>query len=125
MIDLIPRTGISLLCSDYKILSKVLTNRLKLVISSVISNAQSCGVPGRFSGESVSMLQDIVDYANLNDIGAAPFCHWIKRKRLIVLIGHLDAESVGAYALWSSFSVLGSSIVFGYFLTGLGQWFYW
>ena len=71
MIDLIPRTGISLLCSDYKILSKVLTNRLKLVISSVISNAQSCGVPGRFSGESVRMLQDIVDYANLNDIGAA------------------------------------------------------
>jgi exonuclease III len=62
---------ISLLCTDYKILSKVLTNRLKPVISSVISNVQSCGVPGRFSGESVRMLQDIVDHANFSNIGAA------------------------------------------------------
>jgi hypothetical protein len=39
---------ISLLCTDYKILSKVLTNRLKTILSSVISESQACGVPGRF-----------------------------------------------------------------------------
>ena len=62
---------ISLLCTDYKIFSKVLTNRLKLVISSVVSDSQVCGVPGRFSGEHVRLLQDIINYSNANDIGAA------------------------------------------------------
>lgn len=60
---------ITLLCCDYKILSKVLTLRLKSVISSVVSSCQSCGVPGRFSGENVRLLQDIVNYANHADIG--------------------------------------------------------
>ena len=62
---------ISLLCTDYKILSKVLTNRLKTVLSSVISNAQSCGVPGRFSGSNIRTVQDIVNYCNLNQLGSA------------------------------------------------------
>ena len=62
---------ISLLCSDCKILGKVLTNRLKSVISSVISSSQTCGVPGRFSGESVCLLQDIINHSNGKDIGGA------------------------------------------------------
>jgi hypothetical protein len=62
---------ISLLCTDYKILAKVLTNRLKSVISSVVSPVQTCGVPGRFSGETVRLLQDIVNYSNRHDIGGA------------------------------------------------------
>jgi hypothetical protein len=62
---------ISLLCIDYKILAKVLTNRLKSVISSVVSSSQTCGVPGRFSGESVRLLQDIINHSNGNDIGGA------------------------------------------------------
>ncbi|CAB4041209.1 Hypothetical predicted protein, partial [Paramuricea clavata] len=62
---------ISLLCTDYKILAKVLTNRLKSVISSVVSSSQTCGVPGRFSSESVRLLQDIINHSNGNDIGGA------------------------------------------------------
>ncbi len=62
---------ISFLCTDYKILSKVLTNRLKSVLSSVVSPSQVCGVPGRFSGEHIRLLQDIVSYSNSADIGAA------------------------------------------------------
>ena len=62
---------ISLLCTDYKILSKVLTNRLKTVLSSVISDSQSCGVPCRFSGSNVRTLQDIVNYCNSTRMGGA------------------------------------------------------
>ena len=62
---------ISLLCTDYKILSKVLTNCLKSVLSSVVSPSQVCGVPGRFSGEHIRLLQDIINYSNSTDIGAA------------------------------------------------------
>ena len=61
----------SLLCTYYKILAKVLTNRLKLVLSSVISPPQTCGVPGRFSGEHVRLLQDIVNFSNTDNVGAA------------------------------------------------------
>ena len=62
---------ISLLCTDYKILSKVLTNRLKSVLASVISESQSCGVPGRFSGSNIRTLQDIVNHCNLHQAGGA------------------------------------------------------
>ncbi len=62
---------ISLLCTDYKILSKVLTNRIKPVLSSMVSECQSCGVPGRFSGLNVRTLQDIVNICNNNNIGGA------------------------------------------------------
>ena len=55
---------ITLLCSDYKILSKALTGRLAKVIASVISPCQTCGVPGRFSGEVIRIIQDSIDYAN-------------------------------------------------------------
>ena len=37
---------ITLLCADYKIAAKALANRLLLVISSVVSPDQSCGIPG-------------------------------------------------------------------------------
>ena len=62
---------ISLLCTDYKILSKVLTNRLKSVLASVISESQSCGVPGRFSGSNIPTLQDIVNHCNFHKSGGA------------------------------------------------------
>jgi hypothetical protein len=48
---------ILLLCTDYKILAKVLTNRLKPVLASVVSTSQVCGVPGRFSGEHVHLCR--------------------------------------------------------------------
>ena len=62
---------ISLLCTDYKILSKVLTNRLKSVINSVVSMDQLCGIPGRFSSENVRALQDAVSYLDASNLGGA------------------------------------------------------
>ena len=54
---------ISLLYADYKILSKVLTNRLSKVILSVVAPEQVCGVPGRHSSKHVRCLQDLIDHA--------------------------------------------------------------
>ena len=62
---------ISLLCTDYKILAKVLTNRLVAVISSVVGPEQVCGVPSRLSSEHIRLIKDAVDYANGSDMSAA------------------------------------------------------
>lgn len=62
---------ITLLCTDYKILAKVLTTRLTTVIASVVSPCQTCGIPGRFSGEAIRFIQDALDYAEDSDLGGA------------------------------------------------------
>lgn len=62
---------ISLLCTDYKILAKVLTNRLLSVISTVVAPDQVCGVPGRLSSEHLRLLKDIVDHAHSSDVPTA------------------------------------------------------
>lgn len=62
---------ISLLNVDYKLASRVLAGRLLKVIHLVVSPDQSCGVPGRFIGENVALLRDVVHYANLSKIPVA------------------------------------------------------
>ena len=51
---------ITLLCVDYKIADKALSNRLK-VIGSDASPDQTCGVPGRLV-KNVRLLHNVVDY---------------------------------------------------------------
>ena len=55
---------ITLLNVDYKIASRVIAGRLLKVIHLVVSSDQTCGVPGRFIGENVSFLRDVVHYAS-------------------------------------------------------------
>ena len=55
---------ITLLNVDYKIASRVIAGRLLKVIHLVVSGDQTCGVPGRFIGENVSLLRDVVHYAS-------------------------------------------------------------
>ena len=54
---------ISLLNVDYKIASRVLAGRLLKVIHAVVHTDQTCGVPGRFIGENVAFLRDVVAFA--------------------------------------------------------------
>ena len=53
---------ISLLTADYKIIAKVLANRLKNVMRSLIHPDQTCSVPGRSSERNATLLRDISDY---------------------------------------------------------------
>ena len=55
---------ISLLNVDYKIASRVVAGRLLKVIHLVVGSDQTCGVPGRFIGENVAFLRDVVDYCS-------------------------------------------------------------
>ena len=37
----------------------------------VVSKDETCGVPGRFIGENVALLRDIVDYTSFSNVPAA------------------------------------------------------
>lgn len=71
VLSLLPKKGdlgllenwrpISLMCIDYKILSKCLANRLKGVLDSIIQKEQSYCVPGRTIMDNLFVLRDIID----------------------------------------------------------------
>ena len=52
---------VSLLCVDYKLLSKVLSNRLKKVMDQLIHRSQTYCVPGRSMIDNVSLIRDILE----------------------------------------------------------------
>ena len=58
---------ISLLNVDLKTASKALAARIKKVIRSVILYDQTAYVKGRYIGESIRLIQDIIEYADEMD----------------------------------------------------------
>ena len=62
---------ISLLNVDYKLCARVLAGRLLKVIASVVAPDQTCGVPGRYIGENVAFLRDVVEMANRYNLPVA------------------------------------------------------
>ena len=70
IITLIPKKGdsnklkywrsISLLCIDYKLLTKILANRLKHVLPNIISKEQTCSIPNRTILNNVFQIGDII-----------------------------------------------------------------
>jgi hypothetical protein len=59
---------LTLLNTDYKILTKLLASRLQKVLPSVISFDQSGYLKGRYIGENIRIIYDIIDFASLNNI---------------------------------------------------------
>lgn len=62
---------ITLLKVDYKLAARVIAGRLLCVIHLVVDKDQTCGVPGRFIGENVSLLRDVVEYASSSGTSVA------------------------------------------------------
>ena len=62
---------ISLLTVDYKILSKVITNRMKLIMPLLVGEEQTCGVVGRNIHDNLMVLRDTIDYVELDNSEAA------------------------------------------------------
>ena len=59
---------ISLLNNDYKIMTKTLAKRLEKVVSTIVHSNQSGFVKGRFIGEGIRFMDDIIDYADKHNI---------------------------------------------------------
>ena len=69
---------ITLMCCDYKMLSKVIANRLKVILPDVISKEQFC-FPGRTIVDNNILLRDIIYYSNENNVqGAVISLDWTK-----------------------------------------------
>ncbi|KAJ8335402.1 hypothetical protein SKAU_G00387440 [Synaphobranchus kaupii] len=54
---------VTLLCTDCKVLGKVLANRAKEVLGEVLGPDQTCGVPGRMGSQNLVLLWDVLSWA--------------------------------------------------------------
>ena len=53
---------LSMLNSDYKVLVRVLANRVKQVIGKVVGSTQAYSIPGRDITDTISCIRDIIEY---------------------------------------------------------------
>ena len=59
---------ISILNTDYKIIAKCLAIRLKKVLPEIINNDQTGFLPGRYIGENIRLVLDMIAYTNARNI---------------------------------------------------------
>ena len=81
VVTLLPKSGnlglvknwrpISLLCTDYKIFSKVLSKRLKTALPEIIHPDQTYTVPGRNIFNNIHLMRDCIRVANLKNLPLA------------------------------------------------------
>uniref|UniRef100_A0A3B3WLD2 Reverse transcriptase domain-containing protein n=1 Tax=Poecilia mexicana TaxID=48701 RepID=A0A3B3WLD2_9TELE len=78
VLSLLPKKGdltllknwrpVSLLCVDYKLFSKVLSNRLRIILELIIHRDQSYCVPERSIKDNLFLLRDLFDICKLYEI---------------------------------------------------------
>ena len=62
---------ITLLNVDYKLAARVIAGRLLKVIHLIVAKDQTYGVPGRFIGENVSIICNVVSFASRTGVSLA------------------------------------------------------
>ena len=70
-----------LLNTDYKILARIIDNRLRPTLFEVLHPSQYCGTPGNTIFDAVATVRDAIAYADLTH---APLCilFWTSQKNL-------------------------------------------
>ena len=61
---------ISLLCVDYKIMARIMSNRLKFVLPKLISNSQTCCILGRDIADTTSSIRDLIEIIENDNLEA-------------------------------------------------------
>lgn len=70
---------ICLLNNDYKIATKAIANRIKIILNKIIDSSQTGFVKGRYIGENIRLLNEILDHAeNTNSPGLLFFSDFEK-----------------------------------------------
>ena len=77
IITLLPKSGdlgfiknwrpVSILCSDYKIYSRLVLNRLKPYLSHIIHSDQTYAIPTRNIHHNLHLLRDAISFSNISD----------------------------------------------------------
>ena len=62
------RRPITLLCVDFKLASSCIANRLKPILQNIISQTQKGFLRGRYIGECVRIISDLMDKLEEEDI---------------------------------------------------------
>ena len=100
---------ISLLNTDYKILTKILANRLKHVLPQIISECQTACIPDRTIYDNLSYTRDIIQIAHQNKMNAS-----------IISIDQVKAfDRVDRIFLFDSLRYFGFGITFTNFIKTL------
>lgn len=68
-LDLENYRPISLLNVDYKILTKILANRMKRVIGEVVQPTQCYSIPGRDIADTIGTIRDVIEHMKRDSIG--------------------------------------------------------
>ena len=53
---------------DYKILAKVISKRIESILPSLVHSNQTGFIKGRFSGQNVRVLNDIIEYTDVKKL---------------------------------------------------------
>ena len=110
IITMIPKRGkslhtykgwrpITLLNTDYKIVSTAISNRLKSVIAKLINPVQTAYTSGRFIGENSRLLYDMM--------------HWTKENNKPGVVMAADFEAAFESVAWSHLRLLFNEMNFG------------
>ena len=79
IITLLPKNGkkllrnwrpISLLCVDYKILTKIISNRLKTILDQAIFKEQTCGIPNRSVFSNLFTIRELIHHGKFKNINS-------------------------------------------------------
>ena len=103
---------ITLLNVDYKILSKVLANRIKEVLGEIVHNDQVGYIKDRNIGEAVRLIDDMFFILKIKQMG---FWLLLTLKKLLTLFIMSLYLTYWNYWLWALILFMGESIVYRYY----------
>ena len=87
--------------------SRTLAGWLLKVIHAVVAPDQSCAVPGRYIGDNVSFLRDVIPYASSSNVPVA-ILSWSGEG---LRQGRLALSCVALFAKWVSAPILSSGLI--------------